>query len=328
MPAPVFGQTAVMATSRLTTAPSASGAQRELIERVIEALRTVIVGKEPKLRLAVACLLAEGHLLIEDLPGVGKTTLAHALARALGLSYQRIQFTSDLLPADILGVSVYRRDSGSFEFHKGPVFSQVVLGDEINRATPKAQSALLEAMEERQVTVDGNTYALPAPFFVIATRNPQHQIGTFPLPESQLDRFLMQIEIGYPDPAEERLLLARGERRRLIGRMEPAISPEALLRLQEHVADVHVSEPLLDYIQALIAHTRNSGDYMAGLSPRGGIALVKAAQAWALMAGHAGVHPEDVQAVFPAVVNHRLERSSRDAPADPGRAILATVPVP
>jgi MoxR-like ATPase len=312
----------------LNPAPVANTAHRDLIERVIETLETVIVGKTHQLRLSLACMLARGHLLIEDLPGVGKTTLAHALAKALGLSYQRVQFTSDLLPADILGVSVYQRDSGSFEFHRGPIFSQVVLGDEINRATPKAQSALLEAMEERQVTADGETYVLPAPFFVIATQNPQHQIGTFPLPESQLDRFLMQIELGYPDPAQERLLLAHGERRRLIEHMDSALTPDALLQLQDRVPEVHVSEALLDYVQDLVRHTRESGDYLTGLSPRAGIALVGAAQAWALMQGHEGVHPEDVQAVFAAVVDHRLERSSRDAPTDPGRSILATVPVP
>lgn len=317
-----------MASFRPEPALDANVAQRAQLDRVIETLETIIVGKSHQLRLAVTCMLAEGHLLIQDLPGVGKTTLAHALAKALGMSYQRIQFTSDLLPADILGVSVYQRDSGSFEFHRGPIFSQVVLGDEINRATPKAQSALLEAMEERQVTADGKTYILPAPFFVIATQNPQHQIGTFPLPESQLDRFLMQIELGYPDPKQERILLAQGERRRFIEAMEPALTTESLLRLQERVPRVHVSEPLLDYVQALIKHTRESGDYLIGLSPRGGMALVKAAQAWALMEGHPGVHPEDVQAVFAAVVDHRLERASRDAPTDPGRAILATVPVP
>ena len=317
-----------MATSRLTPAPAASDVHRALIERAIEGLETVIVGKELKLRLALACVLAEGHLLIEDVPGVGKTTLAHALAHVLGMSYQRIQFTSDLLPTDILGISVYQRDSGKFEFHKGPIFSQLVLGDEINRATPKAQSALLEAMEERQVTAEGNTYALPTPFFVIATRNPQHQIGTFPLPESQLDRFLMQIRLGFPDAAAERLLLAHGERRRFIDAMEPVLSPDALSRLQEQVPAVHLADALLDYVQALIRHTRECGHYVSGLSPRGGMALVKAAQAWALMHGHAGVYPEDVQAVFPAVADHRLERASRDAPSDPGRAILATVPVP
>jgi MoxR-like ATPase len=317
-----------MATSRLTPAPSPGDSPRALIERAIDSLGTIIVGKEHQLRLAMACVLAEGHLLIEDLPGVGKTTLAHALAHVLGMSYQRIQFTSDLLPTDILGISVYQRDNGRFEFHKGPIFAQLVLGDEINRATPKAQSALLEAMEERQVTADGNTYALPQPFFVIATRNPQHQIGTFPLPESQLDRFLIQLRLGYPDAAAERLLLAHGERRRLIDAMEPVLSPDALLQLQEQVPTVHLADALLDYVQALIRHSRECGHYVNGLSPRGGMALVKAAQAWALMQGHAGVYPEDVQAVFAAVTAHRLERTARDAPSDPGRAILSAVPVP
>ena len=317
-----------MATPQINPARSGTSERTVLIERVVTALDGIIVGKTLQLRQCVACLLARGHLMIEDLPGVGKTTLAHALARALGLSYQRIQFTSDLLPADVIGVSVYRRDSGIFEFHKGPIFSQVVLADEINRATPKAQSALLEAMEERQVTADGTTYSLPAPFFVIATRNPIHQVGTFPLPESQLDRFLMQIALGYPEPKEERQLLANGERRTMAEALEPVLSPEALLRLQEEVPKVHVSEPLLDYAQALIAYTRESGEFVAGLSPRGGMALVRAAQAWALMAGHAGVHPEDVQAVFPSIVAHRLERASIEGPADFGKAILAAVPLP
>jgi MoxR-like ATPase len=302
-----------------------------IVEPVLDALGRVIVGKPRQLRFAVACLLARGHLLIEDLPGVGKTTLAHALARALGLSYQRIQFTSDLLPADVLGVSVFHRDSGRFEFHKGPIFAQLVLADEINRATPKAQSALLEAMEERQVTADGTTYALPAPFFVVATRNPAHQIGTFPLPESQLDRFLMQIELGYPEPADERQLLVSGERRALADQLAAVLSLDGLLRLQEQVPKVHVSEPLLDYLQALIGYTRNSGEFVAGLSPRAGIALVRAAQAWALMSGHAGVHPEDVQAVLGAVTAHRLQLahgSSLERDADTGLAILSAVPLP
>jgi MoxR-like ATPase len=220
-----------------------------LVQPVIDALGRIIVGKERQLKLAVACLLARGHLLIEDVPGVGKTTLAHALAKALGLSYHRIQFTSDLLPADVLGVSVFHRDTGRFEFHRGPVFSQLVLADEINRATPKAQSALLEAMEERQVTADGTTYTLPSPFFVVATRNPSHQIGTFPLPESQLDRFLMQIELGYPEPAEERRLLASGERRTLIDQLQPVVSLETLLRIQDEVPNVHVADALLDYVR-------------------------------------------------------------------------------
>jgi MoxR-like ATPase len=317
-----------MATSHISAARPDHSERIALIRSVVAALNQVIVGKTLQLQQCVACLLARGHLLIEDLPGVGKTTLAHALAKVLGLSYQRIQFTSDLLPADVIGVSVYRRDNGAFEFHKGPIFSQVVLADEINRATPKAQSALLEAMEERQVTADGTTYSLPAPFFVIATRNPIHQVGTFPLPESQLDRFLMQIALGYPEPKEERELLAKGERRSMIQALEPVLSAESLLRLQDEVPKIHVADALLDYVQALIAYTRESGEFVAGLSPRGGMALVRAAQAWALMAGHAGVHPEDVHAVFPSIVAHRLEPVSVDKPADPGKAILAAVPLP
>ena len=282
---------------------------------------------------SLSSLPAQNLIQVSSLADAGPGSLREALAQAhlrvRESARQKGKVTVEpQLPADILGVSIYQRDSGRFEFHRGPIFSQLVLGDEINRATPKAQSALLEAMEERQVTAEGKTFALPEPFFVIATRNPQHQIGTFPLPESQLDRFLMQIELGYPDPTEERLLLAQGERRRLIDDLEPALSPDALLRLQERIPDIHVSDALLDYLQALIRHTRECGDYLAGLSPRGGMALVKAAQAWAFMEGHQGVHPEDVQAVFAAVVDHRLERASRAAPADPGRAILATVPVP
>jgi len=317
-----------MVTSKLSTAQSKPTDRTGLIEPVIEALDRIIVGKSQQIRRCVACLLARGHLLIEDLPGVGKTTLAHALAKAMGLSYQRIQFTSDLLPADVLGVSVYRRDNGVFEFHKGPIFSQLVLADEINRATPKAQSALLEAMEERQVTADGTTYTLPAPFFVVATRNPIQQIGTFPLPESQLDRFLMQIALGYPGPAEERQLLANGERRDMVDELETVMSTDTLLLLQKEVQHVHVSEALLDYIQALIAYTRDSGEFSSGLSPRGGIALVRAAQAWALMAGHGGVHPEDVQAVLPSIVAHRLDQADLDSRKDVGAAILEAVPVP
>jgi MoxR-like ATPase len=305
--------------------------QQALLQPVLDALGRIVIGKSRQLKLSVACLLARGHLLIEDLPGVGKTTLAHALARTLGLSYQRIQFTSDLLPADVLGVSVFHRDSGRFEFHKGPVFAQLVLADEINRATPKAQSALLEAMEERQVTADGTTYSLPLPFFVVATRNPTHQIGTFPLPESQLDRFLMQIELGYPAPSDERQLLASGERGPLLDMQQPVISPDTLLRLQDQVPKVHVAEALLDYVQALLAYTRESGEFVAGLSPRGGLALLRAAQAWALVKGHHGVHPEDIQAVLGNIVAHRLQLahgSSIERGADLGAAILAAVPVP
>ena len=301
----------------------------ELVQPVLDALDRIIVGKPTELRLSLACLLARGHLMIEDLPGVGKTTLAHALAKTLDLDYQRIQFTSDLLPADVIGVSVYGRDSARFEFHRGPIFSNLVLADEINRATPKAQSALLEAMEERQVTADGETYSLPAPFFVVATRNPTEQIGTFPLPESQLDRFLMQITLGYPLPAEERQLLANGDRRDLVDQLESTLSVDALLNLQNSVTNIHVSDALLDYVQAIVAHTRESGMFRAGLSPRGAIALVRASQSWAMMSGHSGVYPEDVQAVLHSVVGHRLEpaQDTELQSAGIGESILEAVPV-
>ena len=294
----------------------------------LAALEQIIVDKSAQLRLALCSMLAGGHLLIEDVPGVGKTTLAHALARVLGLSYQRIQFTSDLLPADVLGVSIYRKDSGAFEFHKGPIFSQLVLADEINRATPKAQSALLEAMEERQVTADGQTFNLPSPFFVIATSNPSHQIGTFELPESQLDRFLMRLALGFPGPAAERKLLTHGERREMLSSVEPVITPDELTKLQALVSNVFLSEAVLDYIQAVIAFTRESGAFVSGLSPRAGIALVRAAQAAAMIAGHDGVHPQDVQMVLPGVVVHRLAASSLDVPEDIGEFILRSVPIP
>jgi MoxR-like ATPase len=298
------------------------------LNAALAALEEIIVDKSVQLRLALCCLLAGGHLLIEDVPGVGKTTLAHALARVLGLSYQRIQFTSDLLPADVLGVSIFRKDTGHFEFHRGPIFSQLVLADEINRATPKAQSALLEAMEERQVTADGKTFDLPSPFFVIATSNPAHQIGTFELPESQLDRFLMRIALGFPGPAAERLLLTNGERREMLAHVLPAVTAEELALLRSHVSGVHLSDAVLDYIQAIIAFTRESGAFTAGLSPRAGIALVRAAQASAMIGGHAGVHPEDVQRVLPAVVGHRLSGSTVDVPDDIGEFIMQSVPIP
>lgn len=276
------------------------------LNNTIEQLSQVILGKETQLRLALACLLARGHLLIEDVPGVGKTTLAHALAHSLGLAYQRIQFTSDLLPADIIGVSIFERDSNQFRFHKGPVFAQLVLADEVNRATPKAQSALLEAMEEHQVTVDGNTYPLSEPFFVIATQNPGYQIGTYPLPESQLDRFLMRIEMGYPDEAHERLLLTGRDRRDMVSALPISLSPGQLLALQMRVPQVHASAALLDYVQAIVRYTRTSALFTAGLSPRATLALLHAAQAWSLLHGRPGVVPEDVQAVLPAVAGHRL----------------------
>jgi MoxR-like ATPase len=262
---------------------------------------------------------------------VGKTTLAHALARTLGLSYQRIQFTSDLLPADIIGVSVWEPESGQFRFHRGPVFAQLVLADEVNRATPKAQSALLEAMEEHQVTADGQTYPLSEPFFVIATQNPLYQVGTFPLPESQLDRFLMRVELGYPEAALERQLLLGRDRRDLLTSLEPALSPQQLLRLQGEVPRAHASDALLDYVQAIARYTRQSADFEAGLSPRAVIALLRAAQAWALMQGHPGVLPEDVQAVLPAVAGHRLaprDESRFRGATEVGRHVLESVPVP
>ncbi|MRR50726.1 MAG: MoxR family ATPase [Rhodocyclaceae bacterium] len=291
----------------------------------------IILGKERQIRLAVACLLARGHLLIEDVPGVGKTTLAHVLARLLGLHFQRIQFTSDMLPADILGVSVFDRESGNFRFHPGPVFCQVVLADEVNRATPKTQSALLEAMEERQVTADGATRPLPEPFFVIATQNPSHQIGTFPLPESQLDRFLMRIELGYPGHDAERALLAGQDRRELAARLPAAISPEQLLEIQQAVGAVHASDAIIDYIQALVEHTRRSPDFVSGLSPRAALALLTVSRAWALIDGRSHVLPEDVQAVLPGVAGHRLRPTQARSTVDANllaRGLIEAVPLP
>ena len=296
--------------------------------QALRMLEQVILGKRRQLRLCLSCLLAGGHLLIEDVPGVGKTTLAHGIARALGLSYQRIQFTSDLLPADVVGVSIYERASGTFRFHAGPVFAQLVLADEINRATPKAQSALLEAMEERQVTVDGVSHPLPEPFFVVATQNPEEQVGTFPLPESQLDRFLMRIQLGYPDRAMERELLRGEDRRALLQRLPPAAAPGTLLRLREEVGRVHASEALLDYVQALVAWSRDRPGFGAGLSPRAAISLLRAARAWALLDGRRSVVPEDVQAVTPAVVGHRLRADGDAADVDPGERLVAAVPIP
>jgi MoxR-like ATPase len=303
----------------------------ELIGGTVAQLNRIILGKEHQLRLCIACLLARGHLLIEDIPGVGKTTLAHALAESLGLSYQRIQFTSDLLPADIIGVSVFERETTSFRFHKGPIFSQLVLADEVNRATPKAQSALLEAMEEHQVTVDGQTYPLAAPFFVIATQNPTYQIGTYPLPESQLDRFLMRIELGYPDATLERQLLLGQDRRDLLATLSATLTPQQLLLLQTMVPKVHVSDALLDYVQAIVRHTREAPQFESGISPRAAIGLLRAAQAWALIHGHAGVIPEDVQAVLSAVVGHRLRAqvdSDTSSASQLGDAVLKAVAVP
>lgn len=298
--------------------------------RLIDAASQIILGKEHAVRLALACLLARGHLLMEDMPGVGKTTLAHALAHLLGLRFQRIQFTSDMLPADILGVSVFDQRDGSFRFHPGPVFSEMILADEINRATPKAQSALLEAMEERQISAEGRTYPLPASFFVIATQNPTDQIGTFPLPESQLDRFLMRISLGYPDPASERALLAGEDRRNMLARLPPVLAAGELDTLLAATRQIHVGPRLLDYVQALLARSRESGDFSSGLSPRAGLALLAAARAWALLGGRDHVLPEDVQAVLPAVAGHRL-RPVGELPLPPDeltRRLLMAVPLP
>jgi MoxR-like ATPase len=273
---------------------------------VLDAANQIILGKETEVRLAAACLLAGGHLLIEDLPGLGKTTLAHTLARLLGLHFSRIQFTADLLPADITGVSIFDRERSDFRFIQGPVFSQLVLADEINRATPKTQSALLEAMEEGQVTIEGETRALPRPFFVIATQNPAHQIGTFPLPESQLDRFLMRIELGYPNREAERALLVSGGRRTQADQLLSLLTPEQLPALQLAVANLHAAPPLIDYVQALVEASRQTSVFRHGLSPRAGLALLAAARAWAWLAGRDMVLPDDVQAVFPSVARHRL----------------------
>jgi len=301
------------------------------LDATLSDINSIILGKARPIRLALACLLARGHLLIEDLPGVGKTTLAHVLARVLGLDFQRIQFTSDMLPADILGVSIFDRGSGTFHFHPGPIFTQVVLADEINRATPKAQSALLEAMEERQVTAEGQTRPLPEPFFVIATQNPTHQIGTFPLPESQLDRFLMKIELGYPDPVAERELLAGADRQKMVASLAARISPQRLIELQTAARDIHASAALIDYVQALATHTRTSPRWQAGLSPRACLALLAVARAWAMLDGRNHVLPEDVQSVLAGVVAHRLrpvdEIARHDAEAI-ATALIEAVPLP
>jgi MoxR-like ATPase len=303
----------------------------ETLHKVVAQVGEVILGKEPQIQLTLACVLARGHLLIEDVPGVGKTTLAHALASCLGLKFQRIQFTSDLLPADITGVSIFERETGTFKFHPGPVFSQMILADEVNRATPKAQSALLEAMEEHQVTTEGQTRPLPEPFFVIATQNPSYQIGTFPLPESQLDRFLMCLRLGYPDARAERLLLEGRDRRDMVAELTPYLTVDELVSMQRLVRSVHASAALIDYLQALVAHTRLSPELASGLSPRSALNLLHAAQAWALLDGRGFVLPEDVQAVLPSVVRHRVQWTSGHRAGDGdevARKLLAEVAVP
>ena len=295
----------------------------------LAAIEQILLGKPAQIRLCLACLLARGHLLIEDVPGVGKTTLAHTLARVLGLEWRRLQFTSDLLPADVVGVSVFDRSTQQFQFRPGPVFTQLLLADEINRASPKAQSALLEAMEERQVSVDGTTHVLPEPFFVVATQNPHEQLGAFGLPESQLDRFLMRVSLGYPDQESERRLLTAGDRREALAAAPAVLDAAALLAAQRAARAIYVSATLLDYVQALVAQSRTL--WRLGLSPRAAQGLVRAAQGYALLAGERAVLPEHVQAVLPAVAGHRLERRGSSEAADGERLaseLLRSVPVP
>lgn len=307
-----------------------SSHRESALQLAITTLNQIILGKEEQIKLAVCCLVAKGHLLIEDVPGVGKTTLALALSKTFGLQFQRVQFTSDLLPADLLGVSVYNKTSGHFDFHPGPIFCQLLLADEINRSTPKTQSALLEAMEERQASIDGKTHILANPFFVIATQNPQQQIGTFPLPESQLDRFLMRIEMGYPGTQAERELLGGTDRREYIDSIPANITAETLLNLQGALDGITTSPPLIDYILALVHASRLSPWFSTGLSPRAGLALKRAAQAWAMVAGRDYVLPEDVQQVFPAVSAHRIvvhpEFQGQDINSLVGK-LIETVPV-
>ncbi|MDB6012505.1 MAG: MoxR-like ATPase [Gammaproteobacteria bacterium] len=311
--------------------PAVDSSDAAALQTAVQTLETIILGKPAQVRLCLACLLARGHLLIEDVPGVGKTTLAHALAHVLGLAWHRVQFTSDLLPADIVGVSIFDRATQQFHFRQGPIFTQLLLADEVNRASPRTQSALLEAMEERQVSADLTTYRLPEPFFVVATQNPHEQLGTYSLPESQLDRFLMRVTLGYPDVAHERELLRSGERRDLLPQIRPALSPEALIRIQGEVRKTHVSDALLDYTQGLIARTRDRSDLKLGLSPRAGQGLIRAAQAWAFLASRTAVLPEDVQAVLPSVVAHRLERRESTGSGESqaiAQELIRAVPVP
>ena len=301
-----------------------------LLKQIIAAANRFVLGKEQQIRLSLCCLLAEGHLLIEDIPGIGKTTLAKVLARILGLDFRRVQCTNDMLPGEILGVSVFEQKSATFSFHPGPIFTQILLADEINRTTPKTQSALLEAMEERQVSLEGATRALPAPFFVIATQNPLEQAGTYPLPESQLDRFLFRITLGYPDRAAERLLLAGNHSSRLIADAPVLLDGEGILHLQHLTREVHCAEPLVRYVQDLLDFSRNSGLFAVGLSPRAGLSLLKAARAWALLQGRGHVLPEDVQQVLPQLAGHRLRRADTftEMPLDELVTAFQSVPVP
>lgn len=281
------------------------------VNDVLQQMASVILGKDHQLKLAMTCLLCEGHLLIEDLPGMGKTTLAHAIAKTLGLTCNRIQFTSDLLPADLIGINLFDRQTNEFTFHKGPLFAQLVLGDEINRSTPKAQSALLEAMEERQISVEGTTYPLPTPFFVIATQNPTEQAGTFLLPESQMDRFFMRIHLGFPPETAERELLLGKDRREILQGLNSLMTADALIEQQQRISQISVTDTLIDYVQRIIAYTRTQNGFKDGLSPRGGMALLKASKGWAMLEGRTHVLPDDVQAVLPSVMEHRLGGSSK-----------------
>ena len=294
---------------------------QKAVDHIIASVGKVLLGKQQQIKLSLACLFAQGHLLIEDLPGMGKTTMAHALAKVLGLSFSRIQFTSDLLPADILGISVYDRNKSQFDFHPGPIFNQLLLADEINRTTPKTQSALLEAMAEGQVTIEGETRELPKPFFVIATQNPSTQAGTFPLPESQLDRFLMRIELGYPDPASEREMLQGVDPRTQLAGVSTVISSQQLMKIQQQVLQIKVSDSLVDYLQRLVQFTRTDPSFQCGLSPRGALAMLQCARAWALIQGRKYVIPEDIQAVMPGVAGHRL-RGSVEQSAQSGEALV------
>ncbi|KAA9132035.1 MoxR family ATPase [Marinihelvus fidelis] len=319
-----------MSSTEATAAAPAAATPQARLARAMDTVNQVVLGKAPQVRLAFSCLLAGGHLLIEDLPGVGKTTLAHALATVLGARYQRIQFTSDLMPADILGVSIYRRDQERFEFHPGPIFADLVLADEVNRATPKTQSALLEAMAEGQVTVEGVTHALPNPFFVIATQNPLDLVGTFPLPDSQLDRFLLSIRLGFPDPAAERELLVAESRADVLARVPPMLSMDDVAALQAECAAVHTSDALLDYVQALLAETRDDRWFESGLSPRAGIALMRCGRAHAYLDGRDFVEPEDIKAVFLGLTRHRMTvPAGMDATVeDQVTALLERVAIP
>ena len=313
-----------------TALPSAPEVRKSLLLEAQRTVNGVLLGKETQVRLALCCLLSRGHLLIEDMPGVGKTTLAHALARVIGSDYQRIQFTSDLLPADILGVSIYKTAMGAFEFHPGPVFSQVILADEINRAPPKTQSALLEGMAEGQVTVENRTHPLPRPFFVLATQNPLDLVGTFPLPDSQLDRFLLSIQLGYPDAAAERELLTTTDRATMLKDIHTVLSPQDVLALQADCERVHVSSDLLDYIQALLAETRNGEWFEYGLSPRAGLALLRASRAHAFLESRDYVTPEDVKTIFPGLARHRVAATSgySQSPDEQIARLLEQLPIP